>query len=74
MARPKVPRDVELRRIIEGYIAISGLTKEDIAKNLGITARCLSDHLNSPGMFRLGELRRMCDIIRVKPEDRVKFI
>lgn len=74
MNRPISPRDVEFRRIIEGYIAVSGFTKDSIAKSLGITGRCFSDRLRSPGMFRLNELRRMCDMIRVKNEDRIKFL
>lgn len=73
MNKSTSPRDTAFRRILEGYIAVSGMTKEQIAGNLGITKRCLSNWLNCPGMFRFTELRRICDMLRISAEDRKKI-
>ena len=68
------PRDVEFRRIIEGYIAVSGLNKDKISANLGISHKCLCNWMNNPGEFRVMYLRRLCDMIHVKDEDRRRLI
>ena len=67
------PRDTEFRRIIEGYMAVSDLTKEKVAQNLNISHKCLCDRLKNPGTFRLMELRRLYDMLNIKEEDRQRL-
>ena len=68
------PRDSLFVRVVEGYIKTSGLTKEQICSNLGITTQTLRNYMSCPDMFRRGELRRLCDMIHVSDEDRGKLV
>lgn len=67
-------KDASVRRVIEGYIKTSGLTKKKIADNLGISVQTLISHLGHPDRFNLGIFRRLCDMLRIPPEERNKFI
>ncbi len=74
MNKSTAPRDSEFRKILKGHIAVSGLTQNQVAENLGITGQTLINWLNCPGLFRLAELRRVCDMLRISPEDRRKLL
>ena len=67
-------KDAAIRRTIEGYIKTSGLTKNKIAANLGISVQTLISHLGHPDRFHLGVFRRLCDMLRIPQEERYKFI
>ena len=73
MNKSTSPRDSRFRRIVKGYIAESGLTHEQIATNLDIAPKSLQNKMNAPGMFRLMEIRRLCDILHIDEEDKIKL-
>ncbi len=74
MKQSNTPRDTEFRRIIGGYIEVSGLTREQISANLGISSQCFRNYMKVPDMFRRGDVRRLCDMLNVSKEERGKLI
>lgn len=66
----------QIRRIIDKYIAIQGYERglKELSERTGITYLRLQEHIKSPWMFRLFEIKAIADELKMTDEDLILFI
>lgn len=58
---------------LEKIIASSGLKKEFIAEQLGITAMSLYNKINNIREFKASEIQKLSDILKIKDKHNIFF-
>jgi len=77
---PKLkPNDQELKnRIIRGHIAknmeLQATNDEAVAIRLHITRQTFQNKKRHPETFKLGELQRMCSILKFSDEEKTEIL
>ena len=74
MPKLKEPDEVQKDRITRAYIAknmeLYNLNDEQVAVKLRCTTRTFQNKKKRPATFTLGELRRLCDAIKLSDEEK----
>lgn len=63
-----------LESTIKKYAGAALLSTAELAKRASIPTRTLYKRLNQPRTFTLGELKRVCDTLKIPEEERGKLI
>lgn len=61
--------DRELVALIEKYLCLARMKKEDLAVRSGVNISTLYSRLRSPGEFRRAELRSIFNVLKVPKEE-----
>lgn len=78
MPRLKESPDKQKDNLVRAYIAknqaLYGMSDEEVAIKIHCTKRTFQNKKKRPATFTLGELRRLCDAIKLSEEEKSQFM
>lgn len=63
-----------INAVIESHLILQGISKDKLAKLLGMSLTCLYKRINEPDGWKRGELRRLCRMLKIPEADQVKLL
>lgn len=67
-------RSHTVKKIINDYSFEGGISKKQLANEIGIPVRTFYDRLKHPDKFSLCQLWKLCDKLNISEEDRGKML
>lgn len=67
-------QDNDLRELIKMHQYAKGLTKEEAAKQIGVSAPTYARYLADPARLSISTLRAICSKFGIKKEEVLQFI
>lgn len=61
----------EIKYLIKNYLTRRQVTLDELAQAIGITTRTIQNYFNKPGSWRLEDLNRVYNFLRVPKGERI---